>query len=57
MRNFLCRTNPDIYFCIYLHFVANKDYNSNCFKIINWHYLKYIEDKGKQQQQQQQQKN
>ena len=54
MRNFLCRTNPDIYFCIYLHFVANKDYNSNCFKIINWHYLKYIEDEGKQQQQQQQ---
>ena len=48
MRKFLCRMNSDVYLCVYLHFVLNKDYNSNCFKIINRHYLKYIEDKEKQ---------
>ena len=30
MCKFLCRTNPNIYFQIYLHFVPNKDYKSNC---------------------------
>ena len=45
MCKFLFDTNPDIYLYIYLHFVPNKDYNSSCFKIINWHYLKHIKDK------------
>ena len=46
MHKVLCRMNPDIY----LYFVPSKDYNSNCFKIINWHYLKYIKDKEKLKQ-------
>ena len=45
MCKFLFYTNPDIYLYIYLHFVSNKDYDSSCFKIINWHYLKHIKDK------------
>ena len=48
MRKFSCHTNSDFYLHICLHFVPNKNYDSNCFKIINWHYLKYIEDKEKQ---------
>ena len=48
MCKFLFYTNPDIYlYIIYLHFVPNKDYDSNCFKIINWHYIKHTEDKEK----------
>ena len=43
-----CNRDITAYLCVYLHFVLNKDYNSNCFKIINRHYLKYIEDKEKQ---------
>ena len=38
---------PDIYPHIYLHFTPNKDFDSSCFKILNWHYLKHINDKEK----------
>ena len=47
MRKFLCQKNPNIYFYIYQSFVPNKDYNSNCFKINNCHYLNYVEAKEK----------
>ena len=47
MYKFLFYTNLDIYLYIYLHFVSDKDYDSSYFKIINWHYLKHIEDKEK----------
>ena len=47
MCKFLFYTNPDIYFYIYLHFVPGKDCDSSCFKIINCHYLKHIEEKIK----------
>ena len=45
MHKLLCRTSSDIYLRIYLHFVPNKDYTSNCFKIINLDYLEYEGDK------------
>ena len=48
MHKFLCCINSNISFNIYLTLVPNKDYDSNCSKNINWHYLKYIEDKEKQ---------
>ena len=48
LHKFLCCINRNISFNIYLTLVPNKDYDSNCFKNINWHYLKYIEDKEKQ---------
>ena len=47
MYKFSFYTNPDNCLHIYLDIVPNKDYYSNCFKIINWHYLKHIEDKEK----------
>ena len=47
MCKFFFYSNPDIYLYIYLHFVPYKNYDSSCFKIINWHYLKHIENKEK----------
>ena len=46
MHKLLCRTNSDIYLRIYLHFVPNKDYNPDCFKIINLNYLEHKKDKA-----------
>ena len=46
MHKLLCRTNSDIYLRIYLHFIPNKDYNPNCFKIINLNYLEHKKDKA-----------
>ena len=47
MCKFLFYTDTDIYLYIYLYFVPIKDYDSSFFKIINWHYLKHIENKEK----------
>ena len=38
-----CSMNTEPFEKIYQDFVPLKDYDSNCFKILNKHYLKYLE--------------